>query len=206
MSNPIARISRPQAWRHEFIREHGYRCHYCNRFAGSVEVGPDGKPWHVDHMNALAAGGEDAEENLTLACERCNSIKHTLPYENFRRYARAILWADEPSRLDLRELELLESSFLKTTGGAWMHRDISDQRPEPTELIVCVVEGDPSIDSSESIAEVFTTGGHYGGRHNLDFIVRAHRLMPQMTAEIHLLHAELAVLRAAAQAIPDAAA
>ena len=43
----IAWISRPQPWREEFIRSHDYRCHYCNRFAGSVDVGPDGKPWHV---------------------------------------------------------------------------------------------------------------------------------------------------------------
>jgi hypothetical protein len=201
----ISRISRSRSWRDDFIRAHDYRCHYCNRFAGSVEVGPDGKPWHIEHMDALASGGADADENLTLACERCNSLKATRPYENFRRYARAILWAAEPQRLDLRDLEVLEGSFLKSTGGSWMHRDITEQRNEYTSQIVAVVDGDPSLDSAEVVAEVFTTGGHSGGRHNLAFIVQAHRLMPQLIAEIHLLHAELASLRSDTQATTDAA-
>ncbi|MFE1109655.1 HNH endonuclease [Streptomyces rochei] len=205
MSNPTPRISRPQSWRHEFIRKHDYRCHYCNRFAGSVDVGPGGKPWHVEHMDALANGGADAEENLVLACEQCNSLKATRSYENFRRYARAILWAAEPQRLDLRDLEALEAAFLKSTGGSWMHRDITEQRDEYVSQIVAVVEGDPNLDSSAVVAEVFTTGGHTGGRHNLDFIVQAHSLMPQLIAEIHLLHAELKLLRGETQATEDAA-
>jgi hypothetical protein len=205
MSNPIPRISRPQSWRQEFIRSHDYRCHYCNRFAGSVDVGPDGKPWHVEHMDALANGGADAEENLTLACEQCNSLKATRSYENFRRYARAILWAAEPQRLDLRDLEVLEAAFLKSTGGSWMHRDITEQRDEYVSQIVAVVEGDANLDSSEVVAEVFTTGGHTGGRHNLNFIVQAHRIMPRLITEIHLLHAELRLLRSKTQATEDAA-
>ncbi|MFE2047909.1 HNH endonuclease [Streptomyces sp. NPDC059459] len=205
MSQPAVRVSRPQSWRNDFIRACGYRCHYCNRFAGSTEVGPDGKPWHVEHMNALANGGADSEENLTLACGRCNSLKATRSYENFRRYARAILWAREPQRLNLRDMEGLETAFLKSTGGSWMHRDITEQRDEHTSQIVAVVEGDPNLDSSEVVAEVFTTGGHTGGRHNLDFIVQVHRLMPQLIAEIHLLHAELRLLRGETQATEDAA-
>lgn len=205
MSNPIARISRPKSWRHEFIREHGYRCHYCNRFAGSVEVGPDGKPWHVDHMHALAAGGEDVEENLTLACERCNSIKHTLPYENFRRYARALLWAGEPKRLDLKDLEVLETAFLKSSAGDWMHRDITSQREEYTAQVISVCTEDPDLDAAEVVGEFISVTGRSGGWHNLNFITQAHRLMPKLIAEIHLLHAELALLRGETQAPEDAA-
>lgn len=205
MSNPIARISRPQSWRHAFIREHGYRCHYCNRFAGSVEAGPDGKPWHVDHKHALAAGGEDVEENLTLACERCNSLKHTLPYENFRRYARAVFWVGDPSRLDLRDLEILEGAFLRSSNGHWMHLDVSSQRDEYTARLISIHVEDPDLDAGDVIGEFVTTTGRSGGRHNLDFIVHAHRLMPQLIAEIHLLHAELALLRGETKATTDAA-
>lgn len=205
MSIPIARISRPQAWRHDFIRAHDYRCHYCNRFAGSVDVGPDGKPWHVDHMNALAAGGEDAEENLTLACERCNFLKGTLPYENFRRYARHLLWASEPDRLDLKDLERLEAAYLRTSGGNWMHRDISSERPEYTAQVICINVEDPCLDAADVIGEFCTTGGRSGGEHNLRFIVEAHRLLPKLIGEIHLLHAELALYRGDSQATTDAA-
>ena len=203
MSNPIARISRPQSWRHEFIREHSYRCHYCNRFAGSVEVGPDGKPWHVDHMHALAAGGEDVEENLTLACERCNSIKHTLPYENFRRYARQLFWAGEPNRLQLEDLEDLEGVFLRTDGGRWLYRDQGDSaRAE----VIALPEDTSSIDAAKLVAHFYAPGrSKYGGENNLYFVIEAHRLMPQLIAEIHLLHAELALLRGETQATEDAA-
>jgi hypothetical protein len=204
MDAPITRITRPQAWRDEFIRSHRYRCHYCNRFAGSVDVGPDGKPWHVEHMDALANGGADAEENLTLSCERCNSLKHTLPYENFRRYARAVFWSGEPDRLNLRDLEHLESAFLRSSNGHWMHLDVSPQRSEYTARLISAYVEDPDLDAADVIGEFVTTTGRSGGRHNLNFIVQAHRLMPKVIAEIHLLHAELALLRAE-QATPDAA-
>src|SRR5688500_17438885 len=91
MSLPIPRISRPQNWRHEFIRQHGYRCHYCNR-PGGLDIGPDNRPWHVDHKDPLAEGGEDTHENLALACKRCNLAKHTQPYKQFRRFALGAFW------------------------------------------------------------------------------------------------------------------
>lgn len=203
MPEKIARIQRPQSWRHEFIRSHDYRCHYCNRFAGSVEVGPDGKPWHVDHMDALAAGGEDVEENLTLACERCNFLKRTLPYENFRRWARAVLWAGEPIRLQLSDLEHLEGSYLKTSGHDWMHHEVdSDQG---LCRLVAITHGESNLGAADVIGDFHMTYGRSGGWHNLDFVIEAHRLMPQLIAEIHLLHAELALLRGDKQATTDAA-
>ena len=41
--------------------------------------------------------------------------------------------------------------------------------------------------------------------HNVRFVVQAHRLMPKLIAEIHLLHAELALLRSDSQAATNAA-
>lgn len=205
MAEKIVRISRPQAWRQDFIRAHDYRCHYCNRFAGSVEVGPDSKPWHVDHMNALATGGKDAEENLTLACERCNFLKHTLPYENFRRYARSVFWVGEPSRLTLTDLELLEAAYLRTTDGHWMSHDIEDPASDCTAQVIAVQLHEEDLDPSEVIGNFSTAGGRSGGQHNVRFVIHAHRLAPKLIAEIHLLHAELALLRSDSQATSEAA-
>ncbi|MFM9703658.1 HNH endonuclease [Streptomyces galilaeus] len=205
MSDPIIRISRPQSWREDFIRSHDYRCHYCNRFAGSVDVGPDGKPWHVEHMEALANGGADDESNLTLSCERCNSLKGILPYQNFRRYARQLFWCGEPERLGLKALERLEEAFLRSSNGHWMHVDVTSQRDEYTARLISVHTEDPDLDAGEVIGELVTVHGRSGGWHNLHFITLAHRMMPQLVAEIHILHAELAHLRATEQATTDAA-
>lgn len=198
MADRIARISRPISWRHDFIRSHDYRCHYCNRFAGPTDVGPDGKPWHVDHMDALANGGEDAEENLTLACERCNSLKRTLPYGNFRSYARCSLWAGDSQRLDLKDLESLEAKYLRSTGGNWMSRSV--ERDEYTAQIFAINDGEYDTDCfADVVGEFSTTGGRSGGIYNVRFVIEAHRLMPHLIAEIHLLRAELAVARGESQ-------
>lgn len=195
MAEKIARISRSLSWRHEFIRNHDYRCHYCNRFAGSVEAGPDGDPWHVEHMVALAAGGEDAEENLTLSCERCNSLKGTLPYANFRRYAREVFWVGEPSRLTLKQLEYFEACFLRTEDGKWMTRN-KDEEGRFVQILA-VTLSDSALDDLDLIGEFDTwgTSSRSGGMHNINFALEAHRLAPKLIAEVHLLHAELSLLR-----------
>lgn len=194
MSNPIARISRPQSWRHEFIRAHDYRCHYCNRFAGTVDVGPDGKPWHVDHMHALAAGGEDVEENLTLACERCNSIKHTLPYGNFKQYAKTLFWVGEAKRLEPADLEKLMSAYLRTTDGEWFY-SVSNSGTGLVRLHALPSQ-DLGFEADGFIAEIDIRGStSKPAMGDADFIVLAHRLLPQLVAELHILRAELAEAR-----------
>jgi hypothetical protein len=198
----IARISRPQSWREEFIRSHDYRCHYCNRFAGSVEVGPDGKPWHVEHMDALANGGADAEENLTLACERCNSLKHTLPYANFKEYAKAVFWEGEPERIREGDLNSLMTAYLRSTDGSWFYTDSADGMVR----LHALPAHELGIESAAYIAEISATGStSRPAMGDADFVVLAHRLAPKLVAEIHLLRAELALARDAAQATPDAA-
>lgn len=194
MSEQITRIARTVSWRHDFIRAHNYRCHYCNRFAASVESGPDGRPWHVEHMTPLASGGEDAEENLTLACERCNSVKHTLPYENFRRYAQGMFWVGEPGRLDDQDLESLVSNFLRTSDGTWYFRT-----PDDDGTATCAIRArqpeELGDDADDPVGDFDTSDRRRGGMHNVYFVVQAHRLMPQLISEIHLLRAELAEAR-----------
>jgi hypothetical protein len=202
MTEPIVRISRSQSWREDFIRAHNYRCHYCNRFAGSVDVGPDRKPWHVEHMEALANGGADAEENLTLACERCNSLKHTLPYANFKQYARTFFWAGEPSRIADQDLNNLMTAFLRTTDGSWFYSDSADGMVR----LYALPAHELGIEAADYIAEISITGStSRPAMGDADFIVLAHRLMPGLVAEIHLLRAEVAALRGDQQATTSAA-
>lgn len=49
-------------------REHGPNCAYC-------ECVLNEQSFTVDHKLAVANGGTDAEENLTVACRPCNSKK-----------------------------------------------------------------------------------------------------------------------------------
>ena len=49
----------------------------------------------VDHINPLAAGGEDVLTNMFPACRSCNHYKHTLDVEGFRTYLEGI-----PKRLE----------------------------------------------------------------------------------------------------------
>lgn len=50
--------------------------HCCTRCGGWLFVDPD-HPWHVDHILAIAKGGQHAEDNLQILHAKCNLIKGT---------------------------------------------------------------------------------------------------------------------------------
>ena len=52
-----------------------WTCVYCQK-AGTPEMGPDGRVWHIDHGYPKALGGDDDIENLILACATCNISKN----------------------------------------------------------------------------------------------------------------------------------
>jgi 5-methylcytosine-specific restriction endonuclease McrA len=52
------------------------RCAYCKK-AGDDTRGPDGRPWHIDHIVPFSEGGPTIPSNLTLACATCNISKGT---------------------------------------------------------------------------------------------------------------------------------
>lgn len=54
-----------KALRFEILARDGFRCVYCGREAGSVEL-------HIDHVKAHVRGGPDVGENLVSACVDCN--------------------------------------------------------------------------------------------------------------------------------------
>jgi hypothetical protein len=51
-----------------------WSCTYC-RHTGDDILGPDKKPWQLDHIHPISLGGPNAVDNLTLACEACNRAK-----------------------------------------------------------------------------------------------------------------------------------
>lgn len=202
MTATITRINRPESWRRSFIAQHGARCHYCNR-AGSLDEGPGQRPWHVDHMNPLARGGADSEENLTLACKRCNTSKHATPYEDFKAFARAAWW-QERDGVDEGELDSLADLWSVTVNGSpgvplegkwWMGHDEEGR--------LTLVDSDEDGPGSDAALPLFHApyrefGGKSGRRNALMFILAAHRLVPDLIAEIRQLRAELAEKEVAA--------
>lgn len=81
---PTPRSALPKMLRWYIVEKFDYICQYCKRQHRSSKAGPDGKPWHIDHMVALSLGGVDGPENLTLSCERCNLRKHAKRPRDFR--------------------------------------------------------------------------------------------------------------------------
>jgi hypothetical protein len=48
----------------------GHRCEYCHAPESIFNA-----VFEVEHINPVAAGGDDREDNLALACRSCNSFK-----------------------------------------------------------------------------------------------------------------------------------
>lgn len=48
----------------------GYRCEYCHLPQSAVDL-----TFHIEHIIAKQHGGHDDDENLALACDRCNHQK-----------------------------------------------------------------------------------------------------------------------------------
>jgi hypothetical protein len=53
-------------------------CWYCG-----LELG---ESLHIDHMVAVSLGGTNEIDNLFPSCKRCNTRKHTMSLESFRRF------------------------------------------------------------------------------------------------------------------------
>lgn len=63
--------------RYKVYSKYGGRCAYCGQSIAYKEM-------QVDHLEPLARGGADREENYMPACRICNHYKHTLTVEEFR--------------------------------------------------------------------------------------------------------------------------
>jgi 5-methylcytosine-specific restriction endonuclease McrA len=68
-SEPRARFGRPtlsKARRDAILARDGAVCRYCGDEAG---------PFHIDHVEPLARGGSNRDDNLCVACAPCNFAK-----------------------------------------------------------------------------------------------------------------------------------
>lgn len=80
-----------------FVETHMGVCHYCERSVSLEDFG-DGLIATRDHIIPVALNGTNAQNNLVLACKRCNNLRGHSDYEAFRRLmqgesvTRAELW------------------------------------------------------------------------------------------------------------------
>lgn len=187
----VERVARSDGWRRMFIQDNGRRCHYCNR-RSSLDLGPDDRPWHIDHKAALSRGGEDVEDNLALSCKRCNLAKGVQPYERFRDFARAAFWEPDDWRASEADLDSLMHWYQLAPGGdgeigRWRvdrcayriwRIDENDEQPEGLTVLTAKPEWDHKHYTAQANAAVY-------------LVSEMHRLMPAMVAEIRMLRAEL---------------
>lgn len=157
-------------------------------------MGPGNRPWHVDHMEPLASGGADDEPNLALACKRCNLAKRTQPYESFKAFAAAAWW-QERDGIDEGELDSLMGQWHATqkwgAGHWWFDRD------EDGHLLI--VDGGDSGPRANDAAPLFrSVYPETSARINrstesvaTEFILAAHKIVPDLVAEIRQLRADL---------------
>ncbi len=180
-AGPAGRVNRPDSWRADFIASNGFRCHYCNR-RGAAARGPDDRPWHVDHKHPISRGGPDEEDNLVLACKRCNVSKGAQPYVQFRRFAELAFWVPDDWRVSEGDLDWLMDCY-----AGWGEKQGQDRDWKIDERLkaICVFNADLE----------FTPLLELGEFHRVDYrsyldvlhLVRGmYRTLPAMIAEIRM--------------------
>jgi hypothetical protein len=70
--------------RFEIFKRDGFACVYCGR-------SPAASPLHVDHVVPVEGGGSSKPENLVSACEDCNQGKSSVPLEEKKLRALAVV-------------------------------------------------------------------------------------------------------------------
>ncbi len=73
----------------EFSSRGDFGCYYCG-MAGSLEFGPDGKRWHIDHKQPVSNGGSNDIANLAVCCCTCNLLKATHSEDVFKVFLSLI--------------------------------------------------------------------------------------------------------------------
>lgn len=205
------RAHRPDAWRKDFIAANRGRCHYCNR-SGPADLGPDDRPWHIDHKQPLARGGSDTDDNLVLACKRCNLAKGVQPYLQFKKFAAAAFWTPDDWRVSEFDLDELMDAYQDAGSVATDRR--GPWQIDMDTLTVLEVAGYPSEaaylqpilryerfdvyrgddEDRERLDEVKHDKNAYRRAHStLLLIADIHRLLPALVAEIRMLRGEQAI-------------
>lgn len=177
----LKRVSRPDSWRADFVKRNGFRCHYCNS-RGAADIGPDDRPWHIDHMEPFSKGGKDdkdSDENLVLGCQRCNLSKGARPYKHFAAFARAAWWVPDDWRISEGDLDYLMRLYTDV-------RDKNDhdsvwRRDEGSESIFI-------LDSGSEIRPILRVGDSILLRNRpiLELVMEMYETLPALIAEIRM--------------------
>jgi hypothetical protein len=155
-------------------------------------------------MEPLASGGADHEDNLALACKRCNIAKGVMPYRAFRAYARVAFWNEARETATDRDLDVLLDSWVGTHQGTWSYHLGDEGRPIE---IWCRPNDEISNTADELVGTVERSTGRGNKQGSVaDFVVWAHRLVPHLIAEVRTLRAELAEARKASAEAPSESA
>lgn len=190
------RMKRSQAWRRALVAAANGRCHYCNRPGISDEIGPDNRVWHVDHKKPIARGGSDDDDNLVLACKRCNLTKSVQPYKQFKAFAAAAYWVPDDWRVSEYDLDVLMWRYNATHEGSFAG-DAQDPtwRVDQESSAIDIVDADGDRRrllrwNSQDAHELGQQGDEI--LEHLHLIADMHRLLPALIAEVRMLRAEVA--------------
>jgi hypothetical protein len=176
------RAHRPDSWRADFIRRNGFRCHYCNR-SGAAALGPDDRPWHVDHKHPVSRGGPDEDDNLVLACKRCNLSKGAQPYEQFRKFARLAFWVPDDWRVSEGDLDSLMYFY-----GSWGDTEGQDRdwKVDADAQAICVFNADLQYTPLLELGEFYRPDHRSSYFDVLQLAADMYKALPAMIAEIRM--------------------
>lgn len=75
----------------ELLERDEFFCHYCHRPFNDSDWPNDSK-LTVDHIVPIVMGGNDELCNLVLACYPCNTRKKDMPYEDFIKQNKSVIF------------------------------------------------------------------------------------------------------------------
>jgi len=144
-------------------------CVYCLR-PGSDTQGPDGKPWHFDHMLPESRNGSGSADNVVLSCAKCNQRKGAMTPAEFIDTELARLDGSVPRlRKDadgqwlVGPFELLRIWYAKAQGLSWNKLAIGTQGSTGgAQIAKCrawVVEGERQYERIRQASEDSTPTG-----------------------------------------------
>lgn len=130
------------------------------------------------------SGGEDIEENLALACKRCNLAKSAQDYSRFREFARLAFWAPDDWRVSEGELDSLMGMY-----AAYLNRrdGSPDWHLDRENLAISVFNREGEFTPLLRLADDYED---YRGFEAAKLVVEMRRLLPALIAEIRMYRGE----------------
>jgi hypothetical protein len=134
----------------------------------------------VDHVRPLSRGGPDGDDNLVLACKRCNLSKSAQPYERFRSFAKQAFWVPDDWRVSEGVLDSLMNSY-----AGWGDKFDQDRhwKVDARSNAICVFDTDQQFTPLLGLPPNYQDSSHVGV---LNLVVDMYEALPAMVAEIRM--------------------